>query len=767
MPFDLTPSRQWSNRGASAVAAVLLGILWQPPKLVSQAAPAVAQIEVAPPTVTLSVGGRQGVLATAYDARGQVLATARITWSSTNVAVARVEQDPREPGVATIIGVAPGIVSIEATAGGRRGQVAVQVTGAGATAPPPVVPAQPTIASNVVAIRIEPNSFYVLPSEDLRVSLLFLQGDGSPATPTPVTWRSLNEAVATVDQSGTVVGIAPGNGVIEARTPNDLVARAFVQVAGASFSFANDVLSLSPGEDDTVRLIVPQQGNRRIPSRFFSWTSSNPSVVLVSPLGVATGVSAGRAEVYASGFGQTARLTAVVHRVVEELAVSPPPSAGAVTVPLSGTARFNAQPLDSAGQPVTEAPLVWDVADTSVASFNPETKLATGKKIGRTTLRVRGPGRGLQATWTVDVVAGGLGFRPPRMGLSVNERRAIEVMFTNDRGEALAPATGITWTSGRPTVAQVDAQGTVTGVDYGYAPIIATTSWGKTDTVHVYVAGELLVTSTRLRSQDLFTFDRGTARFVRLTTDSVKNEFEGSYSPDGSRIAFVNDRDGNPELYIMNADGSGARRLTNSPDTEGSPSWTPDGQQLVYASNATGHFQLWIINVDGTGARRLTEEPSSNFQPAVSPDGKLIAFSTDRERPGGYEVYVMSIDGSNQRNVSRSPASETAPAWFPDGQLAYISQEQTRNTITSRIMKANPAGSEPASVLVSLGAMAAGDIEISRNGEIMAVMATTFEQRGGVSQPLYLYSVANMAAPPVEVPRAGPTDRLGSPSFRR
>jgi Tol biopolymer transport system component len=750
------------------LAALVAGALWPGAQAAAQAAPAVAQIDVLPPTVTLAVGQRQGVLATAYDARGQVLPTVRITWSSTNAAVARVEQDPREPGVATIIGVAPGIASIEATAGGRRGQVAVQVAGAGAAAPGPVVPAQPVVLSNAVAIRIEPNSFYVMPSEELRVSLLFLQADGSPAAPMAVTWRSLNDAVATVDQNGSVVGIAPGQGVIEARTANDLVARAFVQVAGAAFAFASSVLSLSPGEDDTVRLVVPQQGNRRIASRWFTWMSSNPSIVVVSPLGVATGVSAGRAEVVASGFGQMARLIAVVHRVVEELAVVPR-TEGPVTVPLSGTARFNAEPRDNAGAPVPEAPVVWEIGDTSIASFNPETRLATGKKIGRTTLRVRGPGRGLQATWTIDVVAAGLGFRPPRMGLGIGGRRTVEVMFANEQGEALAPATGIQWISLRPAVAQVDAQGTVTAQDYGYAPIVATTAWGRADTVHVYVQGELLVTSSRGRTNDLYAYDRTpTPRFNRVTTDTLANEFEGAHSPDGSRIAYVSDRDGNAELYVANADGSGVRRLTNTTATEGSPSWTPDGGRIVYASNASGVFQVWIINLDGTQARQLTQEPGSNFQPAVSPDGRLIAFASDRDagRTGNYEVYVMSIEGTDQRNVSKSPASETAPAWLPDGQLAYVSEERQRNRVTVRVMKTNLTTGEQ-SLLVSLGGITVGDIEISPNGGTLALVATTFGQRGRLSQTLYLYSLSDPSVAPVEVPKASPNDVLLSPSFRR
>jgi sugar lactone lactonase YvrE len=573
--------------------------------------------------------------------------------------------------------------------------------------------------------------------------------------------------VATVDANGTVVGISPGQGVVEARTANELVGRASVQVGAAPFAFVSPVLSLSPTADDTLRVIIPQQGNRRVASRFFTWTTANPNVVVVSPLGVATGISGGRAEVFASGFGQTAKAEVVVHRAVEELGVSPPPGAGAVTVPLSGTARFNAEPRDGAGAVVAEAPVVWDIADTTIATFNPETRMATGKRIGRTTLRVRGPGRGLQATWTVDVVAGGLGFRPARLGMGINERRPIEAVFTSESGEALAPATGIAWTSLRPSVAQVDAQGVVLSVDYGYAPIVASTSWGKSDTVPVYVQGELIIASTRAGSWDLYALDRGSmTRISRLTADSAFGEFEAAYSPDGSRIAFVSDRDGNAELYVVNADGSGDRRLTNTPTTEGSPSWTPDGTQLVYASNASGNFQVWIMPVDGSSeARQLTQEPASNFQPTVSPDGRLIAFSTDRD--GNYEVYAMSLDGSGARNLTNTPrASETAPAWFPDGQVALVQQESgQRGAISSHVMRVSPDGGTPV-VVLSPGAVSVGEIELSRTGDVMALVATTFEQAGAVAR-LYLYSLASPGSAPVEVPRAGPNDRLANPSFRR
>jgi hypothetical protein len=726
---------------------------------------AVSQVEVLPPQVTLSVNQRQGVLATAYDARGQVMATVRITWSSTNLAVARVEQDPTEPGVATIVGVAPGVASVEAQAGGRRGTVQVQVTGSGG-APPPVTPPMQPAASDAAAIRIDPNSVLVLPSEEARLAISFVKADGSPAAPMPFTWSSLNAAVATVASDGSVVGISSGQSVIEARTATGLVARASVLVAQAPIAFAADVMSLSPLESDTVRILVPSQGNRRVASRWFTWTMSNPNVVVVSPLGVATAVGPGQADVSASGFGQSGRLTIVVHKLVEEVKLLPNSTTGPVTVPMAGSVQFTAEALAGDGTPVPEAPFNWTVADTSIAAFDPATKTLRGKRMGRTRLQMRGPGRGLDATWTVEVVAGGLGVAPGRLGLGVSDRKSLTASFVNDRGAVLAPATSVSWISLRPSVATVDNQGNVQGVEYGHAQVVASVPWGRADTVDVYVQAEILVTSTRSGSADLWAFERGSpARFIRITRDSLHSEGEGAFSPDGSQIAYVTDRDGNVEIYLMNADGSNPRRLTTTDATEGSPAWTPDGRHLVYASNVSGNFQVWIMNADGSGQRQLTQEPRSNFQPAVSLDGKTIAFTSDRDT--NYDIYVMGLDGSGPRNVTRTPGgAETTPLWFPDGQLGYVVQESARRgSIASRVMRVNLTTNE--AVAVSPQGLAVADVDVSRTGETLALVVTSFERGGNVLQRLYLVAPGSPGVAPAEVPRSGNTDRLSSPSFRR
>ncbi len=719
----------------------------------------VAQIEVLPPNVVIAAGQRQGVLATAYDSRGRVLTAVRFSWSSTNVAVAQVEPDARESAVATIVAVAPGVAIIEARAGGQRGVVTVEVTSVGG----PVAGA-PGRAAGAVAtqIKIEPNWVTLLPTEDARLSVVFLQDDGSPAAPVPFSWASLSEQVASVRSDGTVVGISPGQSVIEARTASGLVARAMVQVVQEPIAFTEEILSLSPGQSDTARVIVPSQNNRRVASRWFQWSSSNPAVVTVTPLGVVTGVGPGEAEITAMGFGQMGRLKVRVHRQVEELSYYPGTSAP-VTVPVNGTVQFTARALAADSSEVPEAPLRWTVADTSIASFDSATKTLRGKKMGTTRLRLQGPGPGLEIAWTVEVVAEGLAVAPERFGLGRNQQRRLAAFFVDDRGSRVGPATNVTWMSLDPSVARVDAEGNVTALQWGRARIVASTPWGRDDTAEVFVQGELLVTSTRHGSADLFALDRGLpTELNRITRDSLYSEAEAVFSPDGSRIAFISDRDGNVELYVMNADGTDLRRLTSTPGVEGSPSWTADGRQIVYASNATGNFQIWVIDADGSDPRQLTQEPASNFQPAVSPDGRTIAFTSDRD--GNYDIYLMSIDGSNQRNFTRSQVHETTPVWFPDGRLAYLVPETTRGQVTSRVMLADSTtGVWP----ISPPGLAVADFDVSGDGKVLAMVVTTLERGGSVLQRLYFLPLDSPGAAPLEVPRGSNSDRFSSPAFRR
>src|SRR5213593_4289653 len=344
------------------------------------AAQNVAEVQVAPPTVTIRVGERSGLLATAFDRIGNVIPTVRIIWSSNNINVAKVDNN------GTVTGVANGVAIVEARVGTRRGQAAVQVTGGSAPAPPPGPPpaapppaappgpdpfaGQPAGSGPAAALRLEPGVVYLLPSENTRVSPRALREDGSPAAPVVVTWTSLRPDVASVDQSGNVVALAPGQGTVQATVPGGLTATAPVVVQQAEYTVREgSPLMLSPGEVDTVHVVVAAQSNRTVNPLVLQWSSSDQSVARVSLAGVVTAVGPGKAILTVSGLLQSKSIEVSVHQVVDKLFVRPRSSAE-VQVPLTGTVKFEAQALTADNAPVPEAPFRWTVTDPGIASFD-------------------------------------------------------------------------------------------------------------------------------------------------------------------------------------------------------------------------------------------------------------------------------------------------------------------------------------------------------------------------------------------------------------
>lgn len=188
-----------------------------------------------------------------------------------------------------------------------------------------------------------------------------------------------------------------------------------------------------------------------------------------------------------------------------------------------------------------------------------------------------------------------------------------------------------------------------------------------------------------------------------------------SVSPDGSRLAFLSNRDGPTDLYVISTDGTGEAGLTRTPEEESPPDWTadggeirfavfadaasrlyairpdgtgrrllgsvpgraatvsPDGKRVLYSVGSWTAVRLFVSDLDGSGARQLTDGSSVVWNTRWSPDGKRIAF-TGRDADGVLHVYVMDSDGSNQRQLTHFPPGEgqaQVPDWSPDGrQLA-------------------------------------------------------------------------------------------------
>ncbi len=151
----------------------------------------------------------------------------------------------------------------------------------------------------------------------------------------------------------------------------------------------------------------------------------------------------------------------------------------------------------------------------------------------------------------------------------------------------------------------------------------------------------------------------------------------GSWSPDGRQVAFAASENGNSDIWIAAADGSGARRLTHDPGTDTSPSWSPDGRRIAFVSTRAGNPHLFVMNADGSNQRRLTFKGTYNQTPRWSPRGDLIAF-TGRDERRVFDVFVVAPDNGNDiRRVTQDQGfTNEEPTWSPNGRLLCFTSDR-------------------------------------------------------------------------------------------
>ena len=173
-------------------------------------------------------------------------------------------------------------------------------------------------------------------------------------------------------------------------------------------------------------------------------------------------------------------------------------------------------------------------------------------------------------------------------------------------------------------------------------------------------------------NQEIYVMNADGTGQRRLTHEKAA-DFGPTWSPDGSMIAFTSQRGGGFDIFVMNADGTAQRRLTNFTERglgAAGPTWAPDGKRIAFRSRLK-QIDIYVVNIDGTGLTKITDGPGGAVTPTWSPDGRRIAFTREGNRPG---IFVMDADGKNVVQLTSNKALDHRPAWSPDGRrIAFYS----------------------------------------------------------------------------------------------
>ena len=146
-----------------------------------------------------------------------------------------------------------------------------------------------------------------------------------------------------------------------------------------------------------------------------------------------------------------------------------------------------------------------------------------------------------------------------------------------------------------------------------------------------------------------------------------------SYSPDGQHIACTLSQDGNAEIYVLDARGGSAQRLTNNRAIDTAPTWSPTGRELAFTSDRSGSPQIYLMDAVGGSVRRLTYDVDYTDSPSWSPTGRELAFTSDRS--GSPQIYLMDALGGSIRRLTFDVDYTDSPAWSPKGdRIAFVTR---------------------------------------------------------------------------------------------
>jgi len=448
------------------VAVATVAVLWACEQPTNPLNPdfGVVSVAVNPSHDTLLIGDSVQLTATVVMSNNR--APHAVNWTTSASAIASVS------GTGMAHGLGVGSARILATSANRKDSALVTVVSV------PPVP--------VMSVVVNPASSTVRVGGTERLTATPEDANGNSLAGRTITWATSNAAIAGVDATGLVMGVAAGPATItatsEGKSGTASVTVALVPVASVTVSPASG--SIVVGGTIQLMATTKDSAGNTLTGRSITWASSNTSTATVSATGLVTGVAAGAATITATSEGKSATATVTVAvALVPVASVTVSPATASLFV--GATKQLSATTKDSAGNVLTGRAIAWSSSNTTAATVI-SSGLVTGKATGSATITATSEGKSGTASITVALVpVASVTVSPASGSIAVGGTVQLTATTKDSAGNVLT-GRAITWSSGNLAAATVSASGLVTGVAAGMATITAT-SEGKSGTASVTV----------------------------------------------------------------------------------------------------------------------------------------------------------------------------------------------------------------------------------------------------------------------------------------
>ncbi len=184
------------------------------------------------------------------------------------------------------------------------------------------------------------------------------------------------------------------------------------------------------------------------------------------------------------------------------------------------------------------------------------------------------------------------------------------------------------------------------------------------------IGHRLAFASSRDGDYDIYTRWTISREVAHQLTDAPGYDGQPAWEPwrrgpggEADAIAFVSDRDGDLDIYVMNTSGGRLRQLTDHPGRDQGPAWSPDGSRIAFMSDRDADVDIYVMDADGRNVRQPTDHSGGDEFPAWSPDGTQIAFASNRDGDSRGDIYVMDVNGGNVRQLTNDQHSNEDPTW--------------------------------------------------------------------------------------------------------